>query len=148
MIDDLHREGISIFLTTHYIEEAERLCDRIAFIVSGRIVKIAGVQELLQPIQNRHVLQMVFSGDVDAVKDGLTAEFRGFSFSFPQHGLMRVETDSPVGVGPLIRYMEEKGAEVFEARRIRPSLEEVFVSITGIEVGSMGSEKEKQGGKG
>lgn len=43
----------AIFLTTHYIEEAERLCDRIAFIVAGRIVQIETVEELLQPIQAR-----------------------------------------------------------------------------------------------
>jgi ABC-2 type transport system ATP-binding protein len=38
IIVDLHRKGTTIFLTTHYIEEAERLCERIAFIVNGQIV--------------------------------------------------------------------------------------------------------------
>jgi ABC-2 type transport system ATP-binding protein len=148
LIDDLHKAGTTIFLTTHYIEEAERLCDRIAFIVSGRIVRIAGVQELLQPIQNRHVLKVFFTGEIDDVKQTVSSAFSDLSFSFPETGVMRVEGDDPVGVGPLIRYLEERSIEVFEARRIRPSLEEVFVSITGIEAGFMRSEKEKGGGRG
>jgi ABC-2 type transport system ATP-binding protein len=56
LIADLHRGGTTIFLTTHYLEEAERLCERVAFIVSGRIVRIDTVAALVQPVQERHVL--------------------------------------------------------------------------------------------
>ena len=51
-----------------------------------------------------------------------------------------------VPVGPLVRFLEERGIEVTEARRIRPSLEEVFVQITGLEPDAMKKEKEKAGG--
>jgi ABC-2 type transport system ATP-binding protein len=54
LLADLHRSGTTIFLTTHYIEEAERLCNRIAFIVNGRIVKIDQVASLLKPVQDRY----------------------------------------------------------------------------------------------
>jgi ABC-2 type transport system ATP-binding protein len=58
LIADLNRGGTTIFLTTHYIEEAERLCERIAFIVSGRIVRTDTVEHLIQPIQGSHVVQI------------------------------------------------------------------------------------------
>ena len=49
-------------------------------------------------------------------------------------------------VGLLVRVLEDRGAEVIEARRMRPSLEEAFVQITGIEAEAMRKEKEKAGG--
>jgi ABC-2 type transport system ATP-binding protein len=59
---------------------------------------------------------------------------------------VHVESDDPIRVGPLVRFLEDQGIEVSEARRIHPSLEEVFVRITGIEAGAMKKEKEKMGG--
>ncbi|MGD9367785.1 MAG: ABC transporter ATP-binding protein [Desulfobacteraceae bacterium] len=146
LISDLHRSGTTIFLTTHYIEEAERLCDRIAFIVSGRIVRIDSVENLVQPIQAKHVVQIACSRMPEKMQDKLSQSFAGVDFTVPGQGLIRVEADQPVGVGPLIRYIEDQGGEVAEARRIRPSLEDIFVRITGIEADAMRREKEKRGG--
>ncbi len=56
LIADLHHTGTTIFLTTHYIEEAERLCERIAFIVRGRIVQTDSISNLLQPVQEKKVM--------------------------------------------------------------------------------------------
>ncbi|WP_199724062.1 ABC transporter ATP-binding protein [Methanohalophilus sp. RSK] len=61
LIRDLNRNGTTIFLTTHYIEEAEQLCNRIAFIVSGNIVRVDSVENLVQPIQGKHVIQIACS---------------------------------------------------------------------------------------
>ena len=68
----------------------------------------------------------------------------------PQEGVLQVEAAHPIRVGPLVRFLEDQGAEVYEARKIRPSLESVFVQITGIEAGMMQKEKEKghKGGNG
>ena len=59
--------------------------------------------------------------------------------------MIRVEAREPIGVGPLVRFLEDYEAEVSEARKIRPSLEDIFVSITGIEAAAMRKEKEKGG---
>lgn len=72
----------------------------------------------------------------------------GMAFSVPGEGLLRVEADAPVRVGGLVRFLEERGIEVSEARRMRPSLEDVFVRITGIAADAMRREKEKKGGGG
>lgn len=56
-----------------------------------------------------------------------------------------MESNKPVRVGQLARFLEDHETDVLEARRIRPSLEEVFVNITGIEADAMSKEKNKKG---
>ena len=146
LIDDLHRAGTTIFLTTHYIEEAERLCERIAFIVSGRIVQIDTIEHLIQPVQKKHVVQIVYANMLDDIRSKLSESFPGIEFTTQGQGLIRVEASEPIRVGPLVRFLEDQGGEVVEARRIRPSLEDIFVQITGIEANAMRKEKEKAGG--
>jgi len=145
-IADLHRVGTTIFLTTHYIEEAERLCDRIAFIVSGRIIRVDTVEQLLQPVHEKHIVQIACSNTLNDIHGKLSEFFPDLEFKNPGQGLIRVEADKPVRVGPLVRFLEDRGVEVVEARRMRPSLEEIFVRITGIEADVMRKEKEKAGG--
>lgn len=146
LIADLNRAGTTIFLTTHYIEEAERLCDRVAFIVSGRIVRTDTVEELIQPMRGRHVVRIACNGEADGVRRELEHSFPGLEFSMEPGGLIRVEAGAPIRVGPLVRFLEDRGVEVSEARRVRPSLEDVFVRITGLEAEVMGKEKERAGG--
>ena len=146
LIGDLHKNRTTIFLTTHYIEEAERLCDRIAFIMSGRIVRIDTVANLVQPIREKHVMQITCANGVNNFSNRLAEEFPGQNFTSPEPGLIQVEADSPIRVGPLVRFLEDRGAEVTEARRIRPNLEDVFVQITGVGADVMRKEKEKSGG--
>ena len=146
LVTDLHRAGTTIFLTTHFIEEAERLCDRIAFIVSGRIVRTDTVEELVQPIRGRHIVEVTCTGAADGPDTTLAGAFPDLAFTAPAPGLIRVEGDRPVRVGALVRFLEDQGREVSEARRVRPSLEEVFVDITGIDADAMRVEKEQTGG--
>lgn len=146
LIADLHHQGTTIFLTTHYIEEAERLSDRIAFIVSGRIVRIDTVQNLIQPVEQKHVMQIAYSNPVPDLPEKIAEAFPRLECQIQTAGIIRVEASEAVPVGPLVRFLENQGVEVLEARRLRPSLEDVFVRITGIEADTMRKEKEKTGG--
>jgi ABC-2 type transport system ATP-binding protein len=146
LIAEFNRSGKTIFLTTHYIEEAERLCGRIAFIVDGRVVRSDTVANLIQQVKEKHVVQIVASKSESALIDKLAAAYPPLGFQVLSDGLIRVESTAPIHVGPLVRFLEDQGAEVMEARRMRPSLEEVFVRVTGIEVDAMKKEKEKAGG--
>ena len=146
LIADLHRDGTTIFLTTHYIEEAERLCDRIAFIVSGRIIQLDTVEHLVQPIRAKHVVRITCTNSLNDIEGKLSASFPDLNFSVLGPGQIRVEADEPVRVGPIVRLLEDQGGEVTEARRMRPSLEDIFVQITGIEADAMRKDKEKTGG--
>ncbi|MEW6666370.1 MAG: ABC transporter ATP-binding protein [Thermodesulfobacteriota bacterium] len=148
LLMQLNKKGTTIFLTTHYIEEAERLCHRIAFIVNGRIVRIDMLESLIHPVQEKHVMFLALSNSPHLVHEKLAEALPGLSFRTSPDGLVRVESDAPIRVGPLVRLLEDMGVEVTEARRHRPSLEDVFVVVTGIEAGLMKKEKEKPGGGG
>jgi ABC-2 type transport system ATP-binding protein len=84
----------------------------------------------------------------------LRETFSSVAISLPGRDTLRVEADTAIRVGPLVRFLEDRGVDVSEARRMRPSLEDIFVEITGIEAQIMSTEKEgggrkgKKGGKG
>ena len=145
LIADLNAGGTTIFLTTHYIEEAQRLCQRIAFIVQGRIVRTDTVEELMRRTDGRHVVQFAVSNAAADLCDVVVAEFPDLHCQAVADGQLRVESSEPIHVGPLVRLLEDRGADVSEARKLQPSLEDVFVEITGIEAGAMKQEKEKAG---
>ena len=145
LIADLNAGGTTIFLTTHYIEEAERLCQRIAFIVQGRIVRTDRVDDLLRQVAGRHVVQFAIGQDAERLCDVAGDAFPSLECRALTDNALRVTSAEPLRIGPLVRLFEEEGAEVTEARLIRPSLEEVFVEVTGIEVDAMKREKEKAG---
>jgi ABC-2 type transport system ATP-binding protein len=150
LVAELNDQGTTILLTTHYIEEAERLCDRIAFLVSGRVVRMDTVENLLQPVRDRHAVRIAFTADSmehpQSLEQILAAAFPEYACSMPGPGFIRVQARSPIPVGPLIRLMEENNAVVLEAKRMRPSLEDVFISVTGLEASAMTGEKKKRRG--
>jgi ABC-2 type transport system ATP-binding protein len=143
LIVELHRAGTTIVLTTHYIEEAERLCERIVFLVAGRIVRIDTVPNLLEPVREKHVLEVSLAAAGSIPYASLAGAFPGVEFQAVSDMALRVESTLPIRVGPLVRFLEDHGAEVTEARRVHPSLEEVFLRITGIEADAMRKEKER-----
>ncbi len=146
LIADLNGSGTTIFLTTHYIEEAERLCGRIAFIVSGKVIRVDSVSELMQPVQGKHVMVLSVSGGGAALVRQLEDVFPALEFSRSSVGRIRVESGEEIRAGLLVKFLEDRGIEVSEARKIRPSLEDVFVRVTGIEADAMKKEREKKGG--
>jgi ABC-2 type transport system ATP-binding protein len=148
VIADLHRKGTTIFLTTHYIEEAERLCNRIAFIVSGRIVRTERTTDLLKPVKGKNVLLLSVPNAEDNLSEEMSSAFPEYHFQSIDSKQIRVESIEPANVGPLVRFIEEQGLQVTEARRHLPSLEDVFVQVTGIEAELMRKDKEKAGGGG
>jgi ABC-2 type transport system ATP-binding protein len=118
----------------------------VVFIVSGRIVKIDTVENLIQPVRAKHVVQIACANAQDAIQRKLAQSFLGLGFSASGPGLIRAEADRPIHVGRLVRFFEDEGVEVEEARRLRPSLEDVFVESTGIGADAMRQEKEPPGG--
>jgi ABC-2 type transport system ATP-binding protein len=148
IIAGLHREGITVFLTTHYIEEAERLCERIAFIVKGKIVQTDRTIDLLKPVKGKNILLLSVSNGEKDLSDEIKRAFPQYQVQSLDPGEIRIESTEQIIVGPIARFLEERGIEVTEAQRQIPSLEDVFVQVTGIEAGLMQKEKEKIGGGG
>ncbi len=155
LIVDLHSKGTTIFLTTHYIEEAERLCERLAFIVQGKIVREGTVEEMMKEIQGENIVNFTLGKDF-TLRDDFTKIEEEFRSHFPDFNLkmgtknsgLRIHSPSNFTLFPFVQFFEERGLPVFEAKIIRPSLEEVFVKVTGIELQKMQSEQNQKGKKG
>lgn len=143
LLADLHGSGTTIFLTTHYIEDAERLCDRIAFIVSGRIVKTDDVASLLKPVHDRYATLINGGGLNSSFLGELASSFPGLEFQIHTQDRIRVESSRPIHISPIVKFLEEKGVAVLEARRVQLSLEDIFVQVTGIEADDLKEEKTK-----
>ena len=142
LIVQLKKSGTTVFLTTHHIEEAERLCDRMAFIVSGKIVCTDTTEGLLSRRQDEHIIELTVTPPIDHVPQGIEAEITGATFELLSPNRLRAVTKTALPLAPLIRTLEERGIPVTEARAIKPSLEDVFVGITGIEAQKMKVENE------
>lgn len=145
MIADMHNQGTTIFLTTHYIEEAERLCEKIAFIVKGKIVKSDRVSDLLKPIKNDHILEIALNKSDGRILRAAEASFPDYSFDSLPGYIIRISSNKPIPVSSVINLFESSGSEVLEAKRITPSLEDIFVKVTGIEASEMENGKNKKG---
>lgn len=143
LILDLNRKGTTIFLTTHYIEEAERLCHRIAFIVGGKIVRIGTLNDLMQEAQRETIVQFKLANGVLGLEKAISREFPEITAEISGDDIFRVRSSYPVNLTPFMNFFDRNGLTVYEAKRIHPSLEEVFVKVTGIEISKMQEDNDK-----
>jgi ABC-2 type transport system ATP-binding protein len=141
LILDLNKSGTMIFLTTHYIEEAERLCGRVAFIVRGNIVRAGGVDDLMREVQQEHVVQLSFGNGSTDMRQSIASALPGAGVEAVSDGVLKLHSASAINLTPVIGIFEKKGIPIYEAKIIRPSLEEVFVRITGVGPESLRVEK-------
>jgi ABC-2 type transport system ATP-binding protein len=147
LIMELRKCGTTILLTTHYIEEAERLCDRIAFIVKGRIIQIDSVANLLQPMQDMYIMDVVLSDATGDLLPATVQHFPDYQVEMLPGEVMRFTSHQPIIVSPIINFLEEHEAQVLEARRKKPSLEDVFVKLTGVDKDAMLNGTRDKGGR-
>ncbi len=144
LIKNLNESGTTIFMTTHYIEEAERLCHRIAFIVKGQIIKIGDIHNLMEDAQKEKIIQFTFDGTVQLqqFEQDFCQQFSPCELSHIQDSVFQVRSAITLDLMPFMSFFDTRRIKVMEAKIIKPSLEEVFVKITGIERDVMKKEKE------
>jgi len=132
----LHGEGQTILLTTHYMEEAEALCEQIAVIDHGEVLASGTVNELKEGTGAETVITVRYE---DAVPEGVTAragltDRPGVSKVETDGDYIRVFTRDPEGVlGELVTVGSAAGLTVRDATQLKPSLETVFLTLTGRE---------------
>ncbi len=142
LLAELNRQGTTIFLTTHYIEEAERLCHRIALLVEGQIVKIGSPAELMAACQQEHIIQITTGSPVTTCLEALSHHFPGIVVNRLQDDCIRLHARESQDIAPFVAWLHQRSVPVLEARLIRPSLEDAFVALTHIDVAEMKMEKE------
>ncbi len=144
LVKDLNEVGTTIFLTTHYIEEAERLCSRVGFIVDGKIVRIDTVGNLMKEEEKEYVIEFTVENYDSSFCEAMKKAFTNVEINSIDNQRLRVIPKERAALAPFINFFENSQKPVYEAKIIRPSLEDVFVKITGIEIAKMKKEKEGQ----
>lgn len=145
-IKALKEQGTTVFLTTHYIEEAERLCDHIAFIARGQIVVSGSLPELMDSVSHGHTIRFVTSKFAENLTAELQNNFKGSIVTIQSDNTMIMESEARIPLLSVMNFLHNKGIDVYEATELRPSLEDVFVKLTGIE-SSVLKRDEKKGGR-
>lgn len=130
LIRSLNDEGTTVFLTTHYIEEADQLCDRVAIINEGRIVANDAPQRLKSLVLGVHVVEVSF----DRVNRGVVHDLEaipGCEGVVKQGDKFNLYTQEPAEVLPrLMGYAEERALRVISLNTLKPRLEDVFLKMT------------------
>ena len=133
IIRDIAKEGTTILFTTHHLEEAEALCDRLAIIDHGKILAAGSVQELAQVVGDGNVVTI--SGDFTAMRINEVLETTQFpvlnvadqtaTLSLNQQGKMLTS---------LLQTLNEASIEITDIAMQKPNLESVFLKLTGREL--------------
>jgi ABC-2 type transport system ATP-binding protein len=131
ILRELHGEGRTIVMTTHYMEEADKLCDRIAIVDRGQLLELDTPEALKQRAPGGTLVEMSLSGDAHSVVDAVRA-VEGVLRVEAQGQVLRVFSDRGGRViSPVIQAAEENGVSVANISLTEPSLETLFVSRTG-----------------
>jgi len=144
LILSLKKQGRTILMTTHYIEEAERICGRIAFIVNGEIVKVGTVAELMESVEKEYKIKLQLGSNIKelkGVREELERNFLNCKIEVLEQNSCIIVSKGPIPLSPILQMLDSQGISVFEAKAIKPSLEDVFVRITGIDVSKLEKEK-------
>jgi len=131
LIEAFRAGGRAILLTTHYMEEAERLCDRVAIIDHGRVIAEGTPRELIASLGAEHVLEFALTGGVSLDVSAL-AGLPGVGSVGRQDGTWRLQVSELHQAMPgLLGELRRQGAQLSELRTHSATLEDVFVSLTG-----------------
>ncbi len=129
IIEELRQEKKTILLTTHYIEEAERLCDRVAIIDHGKVIALGSPRELKQRSADTTRIEVRLARpEADGALrqlDGVV-DCRVIEGSYVLHS-----TRAPQTIVALVKHLEARGNELASLEIAAPSLEDVFLELTG-----------------
>jgi len=142
LISNLRQQGITIFLTTHYLEEADLLCDRIAILVNGRIIKIDTPQALKAAAEEESLIEVSFDGKVSKLVEDLSHRLTDLKIAAVEDNKVRIYGGTPTDIyDNVFQLAKEKGMKIQSMNSIKPSLEDAFIRITGLSPLVMAMEK-------
>jgi ABC-2 type transport system ATP-binding protein len=122
-LTELNRQGITIILTTHYLEEAEQLCRNIGIIDHGRIVELSSMKDLLKKL---HVETFLLD-----LKDSYSVapSLSGYPARLVDSHTLEVQVEKSQGLNSLFQQLAQQQVQVLSLRNKTNRLEELFVSL-------------------
>ena len=125
-VKELNRQGVTILLTTHYLEEAEALCDDIAIINHGEVIAHESTESLLSKLEGKEIRFRLDRpmADIDTTLNGFCAEKAG------QRSVIVRYNPSETQVGEMIEAIQKGGYQIVDISTDDSDLEDVFVQLT------------------
>ena len=132
LIIELRASGRSIVLTTHYMDEAERLCDRVAIVDHGRVIALGTPRTLIASLGAEHVVEFTSPGSEEVLRVEDLRALDGVQSARLHAGQWTLEvTELARAVPSLLRELARRGLPLEELVTHSATLEDVFVSLTG-----------------
>src|SRR5690242_10559955 len=129
IIEELRREKKTILMTTHYIEEAERLCDRVAIVDHGKVIAIGSPRELKERSAGATRIEVKLARPS---ANGTLKNLEGVVDARELDGSYVLHTQRPPqAIVSLVKHLEAEGNELVSLEIATPSLEDVFIEMTG-----------------
>jgi ABC-2 type transport system ATP-binding protein len=131
LVDELKRGGRTIILTTHYMDEAERLCDRVAIMDHGKIIALGTPQQLIATIGGEHIVEFALTNSA-ALDTAPLLAIPGIQSHRVDAGLHQLSvSELHIAVPRIFAALTDQGLHLSEFRTHSASLEDVFVGLTG-----------------
>jgi ABC-2 type transport system ATP-binding protein len=135
LLGQLHRDGQTIVLTTHYMEEADQLCERVAIMDHGKILALDTPAALKQTVGADTIVTVKADGDQARLAEVLTREVVGVTRSRVTDGGLELHVQGGDRLAPrVVRAAESGGFDLVDLSISEPSLETVFINLTGKEL--------------
>src|SRR5450755_786203 len=135
LLGGLHRQGQTIMLTTHYMEEADQLCDRVAIMDHGKILTLGTPAALKQSVGADTVVTVKTTGDAGQLAELLTRDVEGVTRTRKVEGGLQFHVQGNDRLVPRIVLAAERGGfDLVDLSISEPSLETVFINLTGKEL--------------
>jgi ABC-2 type transport system ATP-binding protein len=132
ILHELHVDGQTILLTTHYMEEADQLCDRVAIIDQGRVVALDTPSGLKRSVGADTTVKVSAEGDLDGLAAALHREIQGSTEARVVGGAVLLGVQGSAGVLPaVVQVADRNGFGVTDLSMSETSLETVFIALTG-----------------
>ncbi|MAV07955.1 MAG: ABC transporter [Gammaproteobacteria bacterium] len=122
-LEDINRQGTTIILTTHYLEEAERLCRNIAIIDKGKIVKNTSVKNLIKQL-NKETFILDLKGEINNINT-----LDGYPLTMVDSSTLEVSIDKDQSLNQLFNHLSTEGIEIISMRNKANRLEELFIDM-------------------
>ncbi|MBI2797383.1 MAG: ABC transporter ATP-binding protein [Gemmatimonadetes bacterium] len=131
LVERFKSTGRTVVLTTHYMEEAEVLCDRVAIVDHGKVIALGTPRELVASLDAEHVVDFTLAHDAEVALDLLQA-LPGVRSARRTAGLYELAVGAVHEALPgLLALLAARGVELAELKTHSPTLEDVFVGLTG-----------------
>jgi ABC-2 type transport system ATP-binding protein len=130
IIREIARQGTTIIFTTHHLDEAEKLCDRIAIMDQGKILQTGSVADLARVVGDRDIVTVRGKFTAAQLKAGLAAEPVSFLNLADQVTTLNFSRDG-YGIASLVAQLSKSGIDLADISMQKPTLESVFLKLTG-----------------